>query len=331
MFKDKVTLNLVSGDGGAGVVAWRREKYVPKGGPFGGDGGDGGSVYIEAEESLFSLDRFRHKQTLEAQRGGSGGTNCCHGKNGVNQTLKVPCGTLLKCAKSGEVLFDFTEHGMRFCVCKGGKGGRGNAHFKNSVNRAPNFAMPGTEGEKLTVELELKLIADVGLVGFPNAGKSTLLSTTTSANAKAGAYPFTTLSPNLGSVLHDDTERYVIADIPGIIEGAHRNKGLGLEFLRHIDRTGILLFVIDMSGLQGRDPCQDFQTLMNELIAYNPLLLHKPFVVALNKVDLPEAEEWIQKFNEVHPMPKEQVFEISAATGQGVAALVDCLKRKLTK
>nr|MCH9703351.1 GTPase ObgE [Chlamydiota bacterium] len=245
MFTDRIRLKLIAGRGGNGVVAWRREKYLPKGGPYGGNGGPGGSITIEACEQTASLDAFRYQRIIKGENGGSGGSNNRQGKRGKERVIKVPPGTLIKDADSGAVLFDFTKAGERFMICEGGKGGLGNTFFRRSTNRAPNFCTPGKEGQERAVELELKSIADVGLVGFPNAGKSTLIGQLTRSKAKIGAYPFTTLKPNLGVLEYDYDKRITFADIPGIIEGAHENRGLGLEFLRHIERTRLLLFVID--------------------------------------------------------------------------------------
>ena len=326
MFTDRVILQVFAGNGGPGIVAWRREKYQPDGGPYGGNGGRGGAIYIEVDESLYGLDHYRHQKLYRAQNGSPGGSNDCTGKDGEDLILKVPPGTVLKDVSSREVLYDFTKHKEVFCVCKGGAGGKGNSYFKNSINRAPTHATPGKDGEEAVIELELKFIADVGLVGFPNAGKSTLLSSITTAKAKIGNYPFTTLTPNLGSL-----EQLVIADIPGIIKDAHKNRGLGFAFLRHIERTSALLFILDASGFEGRDPGEDLQVLMHELMEYDAKLLSKPFFIALNKVDHPGAEEIVSNFRKKYAYAPEQLFEISALTGQGVTALMERLKRKLIK
>lgn len=331
MFTDRVVLQIFAGDGGAGVVAWCREKYRPDGGPYGGNGGKGGSIYIEVDESLYGLDHYRHQKIYRAPNGNPGASNDCTGRDGEPLILKVPPGTLLKNSITHEVLYDFTKHKESFCVCKGGAGGKGNSYFKTSVNRSPAYATPGKEGENATIELELKLIADIGLVGFPNAGKSTLLSLVTTAKAKIGNYPFTTLTPNLGNVVNDELDKIVIADIPGIIKDAHKNRGLGFAFLRHIERTSALLFILDASGFEGRDPGEDLQVLMNELIAYEGSLLKKPFFIVLNKVDHPGADEIVANFKKNYAYNPEHLFEISALTGQGVTALVDFLKRKLIK
>lgn len=325
MFTDRVTLDLFAGKGGNGVVAWRREKYLPKGGPYGGNGGKGGSVILEVDDQVSSLEAYRNHRIQKAENGGQGGPNNRKGRNGRDLVIKIPCGTLVKDAETGEILNDLTQDKQQWVICIGGRGGMGNTHFKSPTNRAPNYATPGKPGEYLKVELELKLIADVGLVGFPNAGKSTFISKVSDVPVKIAPYPFTTLRPNLGYVVRGEGPRVLIADIPGIIEGAHLNKGLGFEFLRHIERTHILLFVLDASGFEGRDPIEDFATLRSEAAKYNPQLAEKPFAVALNKVDVGFVG---QAFREKHP--NIPVFEISALTGQGVEEVIGFLKRKLS-
>ncbi len=321
MFVDRVLVQFSAGKGGNGVVAWRREKYIPKGGPTGGNGGKGGSVILQAETEISSLDFFRHRRLIKADNGAEGGSNCKTGRNGKDLTIKVPCGTLVKNEK-GEILHDFTEDGEKWVLCKGGRGGRGNESFKTPTNRAPNQFTEGTLGEVQQVELELKLIADVGLVGFPNAGKSTLISTMAGLRVKVAAYPFTTLQPNLGFIELDNYQRIYIADIPGIIEGASQNRGLGLEFLRHIERTKLLIFVLDSSGIDGRNPSDDYRVLREEMVAYNPELLERPSLVALNKIDTEEAKEHIEQFKEKNQFPPHTLFEISAAYGEGLEKLL---------
>jgi GTP-binding protein len=327
MFTDRVTIELHAGKGGNGVVAWRREKYIPKGGPYGGDGGVGGSIIFEADPQVYSLEAYRNRRILKAENGREGGANNRKGKNGHNLLLKIPCGTLIKDAETGDILFDVTTAPMRIEICTGGKGGRGNSHFKSPTNRAPNYCTPGKPGISLEVELELKLIADVGLVGFPNAGKSTFLSRATNVDVKIAPYPFTTLKPNLGYTIDSEGGRILIADIPGIIAGAHQDRGLGLEFLRHIERTHILLFILDASGFEGRDPIEDFSILQKELALYNPDLLTKPFAVLLNKIDHDGAQTTPFR----HKYPSLEIFEISALTGQGLNEVTGFLKRKLSK
>lgn len=320
MFTDQVILEVKAGKGGNGVVAWRREKYIPKGGPSGGDGGNGGSIIFEASTHVYSLEAYRNRRLLKAQDGGQGGSGCKNGKKGENLLLNVPLGTLVKDAASGEVLFDFTEDKQRFSICSGGRGGKGNVRFKSSTNRAPQECTPGKWGQESEVELELKLIADVGLVGFPNAGKSTLLEALTSVKVKIAPYPFTTLRPNLGYLFDEWEERILIADIPGIIAGAHQNKGLGFEFLRHIERTRVLLFVLDCSR---ENPWEDYQVLLHEVGTYNPELLTKPRAVALNKIDVDDAQDAIDLFRKQHG---NDFFPISSLTGEGLGALIPFIK-----
>lgn len=329
MFTDRVSLELQAGKGGNGVVAWRREKFIPKGGPFGGDGGDGGSIILEADPQVYSLEAYRNRRLLKADNGVQGASNNRKGRNGVDLVIKIPCGTLVKKVGTGEILFDVTEPGTRIALCNGGKGGKGNSRFKTPTNRAPNYCTPGRPGESIRIEFELKLIADVGLVGFPNAGKSTLVSQVTDIEVKIAPYPFTTLRPNLGYHIESDGSRILIADIPGIIEGAHQNRGLGLEFLRHIERTHILLFVLDSSGFEGRDPIADFSVLRSEVALYNPELAVKPFAVLLNKIDMEGGPDLAALFHQAHPAL--EVFEISALTGYGLEAVIGFLKRKLSK
>lgn len=321
MFIDRVKIDLLAGKGGNGVVAWRREKYIPKGGPCGGNGGVGGSIIFEADAQVFSLEWFRNRRILKAENGQPGGHNNKQGRNGASLILKVPCGTLIKDANTGEILHDFTTDKELWTICKGGRGGKGNDTFKTPTNRAPNTCTPGKEGESCQVELELKLIADVGLVGFPNAGKSTLISQLAKVCVKIAPYPFTTLQPNIGFIETEDYHRIFIADIPGIIEGAHRNKGLGFEFLRHIERTKLLLFIVDASGIDGRDPADDYQVLREELEKYNPEMLQRPYLVILNKMDTEEAEAHVAQFKRRFQLDPKRLFEISAMTGEGLPVL----------
>lgn len=324
MFIDRVVLNLSAGRGGNGVIAWRREKYIPKGGPAGGDGGNGGSITLLADPEVLSLENLRNRRIIRAQNGQPGGGNNCKGKNGEDLIIKVPLGTLVKDSATQEVLFDLTEKGQSWTICKGGKGGKGNSRFKSPTNQAPILFTEGTSGESIEVELELKLIADVGFVGMPNAGKSTLISRLANISVKIAPYPFTTLQPNLGLIIYKDATRLLIADIPGIIQNAHENRGLGFEFLRHIERCSILVFVIELSPWEeNRDAYEEFLMLQNELKEYNPALLEKPFLVVLNKIDLegsvPLAARFRQKYG-------EQVFEISAQEGTNCLELKETLK-----
>ncbi|MBS4168241.1 GTPase ObgE [Parachlamydia sp. AcF125] len=330
MFFDRVVVNISAGKGGNGVIAWRREKYIPKGGPCGGNGGNGGSVILEADIQLSSLEWFRNRRILKAENGVQGGANCRKGRNGQDLILKVPCGTLVKDIQTGEVLHDLKENGQKIVLCKGGKGGRGNDSFKTPTNRAPNICTEGQKGEACEIEFELKLIADVGLVGYPNAGKSTLISTLTFLRVKIAPYPFTTLHPNIGYIQLPDYKRIFIADIPGIIENAHANRGLGFEFLRHIERTKLLLFVLDASGIDGRNPVDDYRVLRQELEAYNPELLKRPYLVILNKIDTVESEEHLQKFHQEYSLPSNNLFEISATEKLGIAELKEAIVARVS-
>ncbi|MBA3722652.1 MAG: GTPase ObgE [Parachlamydiaceae bacterium] len=331
MFIDRVNVEFTAGKGGNGIVAWRREKYIPKGGPCGGNGGKGGSIILEAETQLSSLDWFRHRRHIKAENGGDGGGNCRSGRDGRDFIMKVPLGTLVKDSQSGKVLHDFTKDQERFVLCKGGRGGRGNESFKSPTNRAPNQSTDGTYGETFNIELELKLIADVGLVGFPNAGKSTLISSLAGLRVKVAAYPFTTLQPNLGFIELGNYQRIYIADIPGIIEGANQNRGLGLEFLRHIERTKLLIFILDASGIDGRTPADDYRVLREELAAYNPDLLNRPHIVALNKIDSDQSEGNIKEFCKNYKFPPNTLFKISAAYGIGLDDVVDAITDRMMK
>jgi GTP-binding protein len=331
MFVDRVKVQLIAGKGGNGIVAWRREKFLPKGGPYGGNGGRGGNIILEADSGLFSLEVFRHKRILKAENGQAGGINLRQGRSGTHLKIKVPFGTLVKDPETGEILHDFTEESPIWIACEGGKGGKGNNFFKTSRNRAPNRCTEGTLGLERSLELELKLIADVGLVGMPNAGKSTLMSKITKARVKVGAYPFTTLSPNLSYVECDDYSRILVADIPGLIENAHLNKGLGIAFLKHIERTSSLLFVLDICpDEEGRDALSDFAVLQNELKAYSPTMLEKSFVVVLNKCDKPGAEEQIAAFKKAYPYDPSTLLAISAQEEEGLGRVVE-LMRSLTQ
>lgn len=287
-FLDEVNLTVRSGDGGKGIVAWRTEKFVPKGGPAGGDGGDGGSVYVEADGNLYTLMDLSHNKNIYAEDGDPGGPSERTGASGEDVVIRVPPGTVVKDQRTGEALGEVVESGQRILVAKGGKGGRGNAFFKSSTNQAPRHAQPGEDGEERDLTFELKLMADVGLVGFPNAGKSTLVSTMSAAEPEVAEYPFTTLTPQLGMIYVSDFETFVMADIPGIIEDAHEGKGLGLQFLRHIERTSVLLFVIPITS---NDLRAEYEKLVYELEAYEADLMEKPHVVALSKIDVLAPDE----------------------------------------
>lgn len=327
MFIDKIKVKLIAGAGGNGIVAWRREKFVPKGGPFGGNGGKGGCIRFKTDTGVYSLESFRHSRILKGENGQAGGSGLKQGRSGEDLILKIPCGTQVKDSLTGEVLYDFTKIDEEWVVCHGGKGGKGNNCFKSPTNQAPNICTPGTAGEEKEIELELKLIADVGLIGMPNAGKSTLMSEITHVKVKIGAYPFTTLIPNLSFVECADFSRILVADIPGIIENAHLDKGLGFAFLRHIERTQALIFVIDISGEERGDPFKDFTILRNELHAYDPEILEKPFLVVLNKMDKEDAKENAKLFKKQYPFSKETLFEISALEGKNIPSLIEGIQR----
>lgn len=326
MFVDSVVLHLSAGRGGNGVIAWRREKYIPKGGPAGGDGGHGGSVYLVAHPQVHSLEDYRNRRILKAQNGMPGAGNNCKGRNGDDLYLKIPLGTLVKHPVTKEVLFDFTEAGQTWKICSGGRGGKGNTRFKTPTHQAPFVCTEGTPGEEIEVELELKLIADVGFVGMPNAGKSTLISKLAHIEVRIAPYPFTTLRPNLGIVEFDDFSRILIADIPGIIENAHENKGLGFAFLRHIERTSVLVFLIELAPHQNRDPYEEFLMLRNELKAYNPDMLEKPFLVVLNKIDQEGAREIADAFRSRYATEEAPLFEISALEETGLDPLRNAMR-----
>lgn len=322
MFIDVAQIYVKAGKGGNGIVSWRREKYEPAGGPYGGDGGNGGSVIIQGDEGIRTLMDFRYKRSYIGENGEDGRTKNQYGKAGGDIILKLPVGTLVKDEETGKVIVDIKEHGQQYVIAKGGKGGRGNAKFATSTRQAPGFAEAGTKGTERNIVLELKLLADVGLVGFPNVGKSTLLSMISAAKPKIANYHFTTLKPNLGVVRVEDEKSFVLADIPGLIEGASEGAGLGLDFLRHIERTRILVHVLDASGSEGRNPIEDFQTINDELFQYNEKLKTKPQIIVANKIDIPEAKEWVSKIKDEFKPKGFEVFEISAATNQGIQELV---------
>ncbi len=324
MFVDRARIQVTAGAGGRGCRSFRREKYVSHGGPNGGDGGDGGSVYVVATTRHNSLNHLRYHSTWKGNRGQHGLGSDMHGKTGADLLIEVPVGTVARGEGSGEVLCDLSEEGQRYCVAQGGKGGRGNARFTTSTNRAPQFAEKGEPGEEATVEFELKLIADVGIVGLPNAGKSTLLSRVSAATPKIGDYPFTTISPNLGVVQLSDYRSLTLADIPGIIEGAAEGKGLGHDFLRHIERTKVLLFLIDASDA---DPSETLDTLESELAQHSELFESRPREVAFSKADLPENRA---RFEEVKDRFESPLL-ISAATGEGLDELLETVWQALER
>ena len=322
MFTDYVKIYAKAGDGGNGAISFRREKYVAAGGPDGGDGGKGGDVYFEVDPNSNTLIDFRYKKKFKAQNGNNGEGSNKYGRGGEDLTIKVPIGTVIKDATTNEVLADLSQEGQRELVLKGGRGGKGNTHFATSTRQAPRFSQDGENGEEKELILELKLLADVGLIGFPNGGKSTFLGRSTSATPKIADYHFTTLEPNLGVVKTEYGESFVIADIPGIIEGASEGVGLGLQFLRHIERTRLLLHVIDVSGSEGRDPIDDFNKINAELQKYSKKLSKRKQIIVANKIDSMQDESL---YNELEKMAKEnniEIFKISAVTGEGVSELI---------
>ena len=324
MFADRAKIIIKSGKGGNGHVSFRREKYVPNGGPDGGDGGKGGDVIFVVDEGLNTLTDFRHRRKFAAEPGEEGGKKNCHGKNGADLILKVPEGTVIKDAESGKVIADMSGENRRQVILKGGRGGLGNQNFATSTMQAPKYAQPGGEAIEIEVQLELKVIADVGLVGFPNVGKSTLLSRVTNAQPKIANYHFTTLQPNLGVVDLDGAKGFVIADIPGLIEGASEGVGLGLDFLRHIERTRVIIHVVDAAGTEGRDPIADIHAIEKELRAYDPAILEKPMVIAANKTDAiyEEENEIIKALRDEFEKNGVKVFPISAVSGKGLKELL---------
>ncbi|MFO7964472.1 MAG: GTPase ObgE [Desulfobacterales bacterium] len=326
-FIDEAMITVESGSGGSGCVSFRREKYIPRGGPDGGDGGKGGDVVLRSTTRKRTLYQFRFKRQFKAQNGANGQGNRKSGKRGNDLVIEVPPGTVVMDTESGEMVKDFTDAEETFIVARGGRGGQGNSRFKSATHRAPRFAQNGESGEKRVLKLELKLLADVGIIGLPNAGKSTLISTISSAKPKIADYPFTTLIPNLGVVKTDWAEPFIVADIPGLIEGAHRGAGLGTRFLRHIERTRIILHLIDASAIDAENPLKDFQTITNELVMHNPLLAQKPQIVVLNKMDLPGTDKQADRFSSA--MSGKMVFRISAATGEGVNRLLSKVVRLL--
>ncbi|MBU8879545.1 GTPase ObgE [Bacillus sp. FJAT-29790] len=328
MFVDQVKIYLKGGDGGNGMVAFRREKYVPKGGPAGGDGGNGADVIFEVNEGLRTLMDFRYQRHFKAPRGEHGMSKNQHGRNAKDMVVKVPPGTVVTDAETNEVIADLTEHGQRAVIAKGGRGGRGNSRFATPANPAPELSEHGEPGYEREVVLELKLLADAGLVGFPSVGKSTLLSVVSSARPKIADYHFTTIVPNLGMVETEDGRSYVLADLPGLIEGAHSGVGLGHQFLRHIERTRVIVHVIDMASIEGRDPFEDYLTINKELREYNLRLTERPQIIVANKMEMPDAEENLQKFRE--KLEEDYpIFPISAVTRQGLKELLFAIADKI--
>lgn len=333
MFVDECTVKLAAGDGGRGCVSFRREKYEPWGGPNGGDGGRGGDVILLGDINTNNLVDYKFKPHWHAGRGGHGEGSDCSGKDGEHCVLRLPLGTIVIDTETGKPVAEIIEDGQQVVLCHGGNGGWGNRHFKTSTNRAPRRANPGQPGGKGTFRLILKSLADVGLVGFPNAGKSSLMTKLTQARPKTAAYPFTTLHPQIGVIEYSDPvkgeKRLLLADVPGLVEGAHENRGLGHRFLRHIERCAVLVFLIDMAGTDGRDPREDYKHLLNELKLYDPQLLKKPRLVVANKMDLPESAAHLAKFRRRYPAV--DVMEISCLEGNGIERLKKELLKRVTK
>lgn len=323
MFIDRAKIQVKAGDGGNGMSSFRREKFVPKGGPSGGDGGRGGNVILVVDSNLNTLIDFRYKRKFKAAAGENGQTSNMHGRQADDLYVKVPPGTVVRDEATGEVIGDLTAAGQELVAAKGGRGGRGNARFVTSVHRAPTFAERGEPGDERALLLELKVLADVGLVGYPSVGKSSLLARVSAAKPEIAAYHFTTLTPVLGVVSVREGQSFVLADIPGLIEGAHEGKGLGHDFLRHIERTRIIIHVLDVSGLEGRDPIEDYHKINDELKLYSDRLAARPQIVAANKMDLPEARENYQRVAAYLAKEGREIFPVSAATGEGLPQLLD--------
>ncbi len=328
-FIDEVKINVQSGAGGAGCVSFRREKFIPLGGPNGGDGGKGGDVVFEATTALSTLLELRYRPHLKAERGKNGMGKDRHGANGKDLKILVPVGTIIRDAESGDVLADLTEPGKPLVLFKGGRGGQGNARFATSTHKAPKFAQPGEPGEERWLRLELKLLADVGLIGFPSVGKSSLIARVSAARPKIADYPFTTLTPNLGVVAYQNYRSFVMADIPGLIEGAHAGAGLGHRFLKHVERTDILVHMLDLSVMPERDPIAEYGAINRELALFNAELAEKKQIVVINKIDLPQARENLPQVSEWFARQGLKLFPISAATGEGIPPLLDEIARNL--
>lgn len=331
MFIDRAKIKVKAGDGGSGVTAFRREKFVPRGGPSGGDGGRGGSVWLESSEDLNTLLHLRYNPIHEAERGRHGEGSNRHGRDGADVLVKVPIGTQIFDAETEDLLFDFTENEQRFLAAQGGKGGWGNQHFATPTNRAPKYHYDGRPGEEKELQLELKLIADVGLVGFPNAGKSTLISVISAAKPKIADYPFTTLEPNLGVVDLGDFRTFVVADIPGLIEGASEGAGLGDRFLRHVERTKLILHLVDVSSLSGRNPVEDYEIINRELANYNADLAARPQIVIATKLDALDEPERLESLRARAEADGKPFLQISAVTNQGTNELVQTVSQTLDK
>ena len=328
-FVDEAIITVQSGNGGKGCVSFRREKYIPRGGPDGGDGGKGGDVVLRVSSAKRTLYDFRHKKQFRAENGQQGQGREKTGRDGEDLVIGLPPGTLIWDAKTGQIIADLVEADQTFVAAKGGRGGQGNTRFKSATHRAPRFSQPGEPGQSRTLKLELKLIADVGIIGLPNAGKSTLISAISSANPKIGAYPFTTLTPNLGVVQAGSDQPFIVADIPGLIAGAHEGTGLGIRFLRHIERTGFLVHLVDASRIDRHSPLEDYRIVNAELAHYGRGLSEKPQIVVLNKMDLPGTAESAQAFESA--VEDTSVLLISAVTGAGVDRLISHISRLISQ
>jgi len=322
VFVDEIEFNVKGGNGGNGVVSFRREKFIDMGGPDGGDGGDGGSVILKVDEGLHTLADFRYNNYYKAERGRHGKGKNCHGRSGEDIILRVPSGTIVYDTDDDKFLVDLKENAQEFIIARGGKGGKGNARFTKATRKVPKFAEKGGKGESRKIQLELKLLADVGLLGYPNVGKSTFISRVSRAKPRIASYHFTTLKPNLGVVSYGDYKSFVIADIPGLIEGAHQGTGLGYEFLRHLERTRLLIHVLDIAGSEGRDPLEDFAIINKELKNYNEKLARLPQILALNKIDLLPEDNNLEKFIKIFSNQGYMAYPISAVSGKGVKDLI---------
>ena len=329
-FIDETKIRVFAGDGGRGCVSFRREKYVPRGGPNGGNGGRGGDVVMVADPQLTTLLDLRYQKQYKAGRGQHGMGSDCHGRRGDDRVIHVPVGTIIRDAATGELIGDLPTAGERVIVAAGGRGGKGNAHFVSSTHRSPRFAQPGEPGEERELEIELRLLADVGIIGLPNAGKSTLIAAISAVRPKIADYPFTTLVPNLGVVGYEEGKSFVVADIPGLIEGAHEGHGLGHKFLRHVMRTHLLIHLIDASQIDPEDPLADWKTVNRELALFDPQLAKKPQIVVANKIDLPDARENVKILAGRLPKEFKPLYTISAATTENVQKLVQTVGGKLS-
>ncbi|MGE5306841.1 MAG: GTPase ObgE [Alphaproteobacteria bacterium] len=328
-FIDEVKIRVIAGDGGRGCVSFRREKFVPRGGPNGGDGGAGGDVVALADPQLTTLLDLRYQKLYKAGRGEHGMGKDCHGRRGEDRTIKVPVGTIIRDAATGEFIGDLKTAGEHIVVAAGGRGGKGNAHFVSSTHRSPRFAQPGEPGQERELEIELRLLADVGIIGLPNAGKSTLIAAISAVRPKIADYPFTTLVPNLGVVGYDEGKSFVVADIPGLIEGAHSGQGLGHKFLRHVTRTALLIHLLDASNLDETDPRAPWEVVNRELELFDPELAKKPQFIVANKIDLPEARAKAESMARKLPQKYQPLHMISAATTEGVRQLVQRVGARL--